>query len=89
LSLPTSFDFTPLAPFRGEGLGVRGFALCFDWDFGFASNLMLCPKGLNKSLNRITVTDHSTPHPPAPSPRNGAKGRKSHGFLLISKELEL
>jgi len=31
LSLPTSFDFTPLAPFRGEGLGVRGFALSFDW----------------------------------------------------------
>ena len=38
------FDFAPLAPFRGEGLGVRGFALCFDWDSGFAIESILCLK---------------------------------------------
>ena len=27
----TSFVLAPLALFMGEGLGVRGFALCFDW----------------------------------------------------------
>ena len=30
---PYLFDLAPLAPFWGEGLGVRGFALCFNWDF--------------------------------------------------------
>jgi basic amino acid/polyamine antiporter, APA family len=85
---PHLFDFAPLAPFRGEGLGVRGFALRSDWVLGFASNALLCLEGLNKSLNRRFVADNSTPHPPAPSPRNGARGRKSQGFRLISRELE-
>ena len=85
---PHLSDFAPLAPFRGEGLGVRGFALRSDWVLGFASNALLCLEGLNKSLNRRLVADNSTPHPPAPSPRNGARGRKSQGFLLISRELD-
>jgi len=29
-SLPTSLCLLPSPLFRGEGLGVRGFALCFD-----------------------------------------------------------
>jgi hypothetical protein len=69
---PYLFDFAPLAPLRGEGLGVRGFALCFDWDFGVASNSMLCVESLNKSLNRRLVTDNSPPSPPGPlSPKRG------------------
>jgi hypothetical protein len=32
-SLPNSFDLAPLALYSGKGLGVRGFALCFDWFF--------------------------------------------------------
>ena len=30
---PTSLCLLPSPLFRGEGLGVRGFALCFDWIF--------------------------------------------------------
>jgi hypothetical protein len=37
-------------------------------------------KSLNSTIVPLT--------PPAPSPRNGARGRKSQGFRLISRELE-
>ena len=36
------FDFAPLAPLRGEGLGVRGFALCFDWDIKSTWDALHC-----------------------------------------------
>jgi hypothetical protein len=82
---PHIFDFAPLAPFRGEGLGVRGFALRSDWVLGFASNALLCLEGLNKSLNRRFVADNSTPHPPGPlSPKRG-EGEKIAGFSFDFK----
>ena len=79
---PHLFDFAPLAPFRGEGLGVRGFALRSDWVLGFASNALLCLEGLNKSLNRRFVADNSTPHPPGPlSPKRGRGGENRRVFV--------
>ena len=55
-SKPTSFDLAPLAPLRGEGLGVRGFALCFDRKF----NALLSLKSMNKSLNRRPASQRAT-----------------------------
>jgi len=74
----SSFEIAPLAPFRGEGLGVRGFALWFGWSYDRRFNALLCPKSINKSLDRSHATRGSPPHPPAPSLRSGARGRKSH-----------
>ena len=83
------FDFAPLAPFRGEGLRVRGFALRSDWVLGFASNALLCLEGLNKSLNRRFVADNSTPHPPGPlSPKRG-EGEKIAGFSFDFKGVRI
>ena len=73
---PHLFDFAPLAPFRGEGLGVRGFALRSAWVLGFASNALLCLEGLNKSLNRRFVADNSTPRPPLPETGRGGENRR-------------
>ena len=74
---PHLFDLAPLAPFRGEGLGVRGFALCFNWDFIRCCDALHCLGSQNKSLNRRLARNSPTPHPPAPSPRNGARGSKA------------
>ena len=74
---PHLFDLAPLAPFRGEGLGVRGFALCFNWDFIRCRDALNCLGSQNKSLNRRIARNSPTPHPPAPSPRNGARGSKA------------
>ena len=50
---------------------------------------MLCPKGLNKSLNRSTVTDNSTPHPPGPlSPKRG-EGEKIAWFSFDFKGIRI
>lgn len=83
---PHLFDFAPLAPFRGEGLGVRGFALRSDWVLGFASNTLLCLEGLNKSLNRRFIADNSTPHPL--SPKRG-EGEKIAGFSFDFKGVRI
>ena len=74
---PHLFDLAPLAPFRGEGLGMRGFALCFNWDFIRCCDALHCLGSQNKSLNRRLARNSPTPHPPAPSPRNGARGSKA------------
>jgi hypothetical protein len=72
---PHLFDFAPLAPFRGEGLGVRGFALRSAWVLGFASNALLCLEGLNKSLNGdlLLTTLPLTPRPPLPETGRGGE----------------
>ncbi len=48
----TSFDLAPPRPglgrTRGEGQGVRGFALCFDWFFDLEFNVYLRFLSLNK-----------------------------------------
>jgi hypothetical protein len=67
---------------------VRGFALRSDWVLGFASNALLCLDGLNKSLTGDLLLTTLPLTPPAPSPLKGARGRKSQGFRLISRELE-
>jgi len=61
---------------RGEGLGVRGFALCFDWYFDREFNIYPRFRSVNKQLNLRLPSQGSTPHPPTPSPRSGARGRK-------------
>ena len=86
---PHLFDFAPLAPFRGEGLGVRGFALRSDWVLGFASNALLCLEGLNKSLNRRFVADNSTPHPPGPLSPKRSEGEKIAGFSFDFKGVRI
>ena len=88
LSIPTTdfiliFTHIFLILLPSPLLGVRGFALCFDWGFGFASTSVQCLESLNKPLNRRIVTYNSPVHPPDPSPRNGARGRKQQGFRLI------
>ena len=38
---PEVLTLLPSPLFRGEGLGVRGFALCFDWIFDRAFHALL------------------------------------------------
>jgi hypothetical protein len=57
------------------------FCLVFDREFNFYLRF----RGVNKQLNRRLPRQGSPPHPPAPSPRSGARGRKRDGIthLLI------
>ncbi len=79
-SLPTSLCLLPSPLFRGEGLGVRGFALCFDWIFNREFNARPRFRRMNKSRNRRLASQSSTPHPPTPSPLKRGEGEKSHWF---------
>ena len=56
-------DLAPLTFFRGEGLGVRGFALCLDWIFDREFNTAPRFKSMNKALHRRLASQGSTPHP--------------------------
>ena len=73
---------------RGEGLGVRGFALCFDWYFDREFNLYPRFRSVNKPLNRRLPCQVSPPHPPTPSPRSGARGKKRTEITQIHWDFE-
>ena len=57
--------FAPLAPGRGEGLGVRGKSA--QW------LLLGLGLGWRKSMRRLGLRGHH-PHPPTPSPASGRGG---------------
>ena len=58
---PSSFVLAPLASFRGEGLGVRGFALRFDWIFELEFNAPPRFRNKNKSMNRRLASHYRVP----------------------------
>jgi len=66
----------PSPLFRGEGLGVRGFALCFDWIFDREFHALPPFQSLNKTLNRRLVYQIANPHHPTPSPLKRGEGEK-------------
>ena len=81
-SLPTSLCLLPSPLFRGEGPGVRGIALRFDWFFDRVFNALPPFKNMNNSLNRSLTSHSSTPHPPTPSPLKRGEGEKSNWFRV-------
>ena len=74
----TSFDIAPFSPvLRGEGLGMRGFALSFDWFFDREFNVSLRFRIANKPLNLRLPSQGSTPHPLPPLPEAGRGGENA------------
>ena len=70
-------------------LGERGFALYFDWRFSWRRNALPRFLGLNESPDQKLVSGNSTPHPPAPSPRNGRNGARGRKHLVRLNPMEV
>ncbi len=76
-SLPTFFDFAPLAPLRGEGLGVRGLSR----DFIGISNAVgiLCIAEMNET-SRWIGEFHVSNQPLIPRPALPEAGQSAGEF---------
>jgi hypothetical protein len=84
----TSFDLAPLALYSGRGAGGEGLTLCFDLFFDREFNDYPRFRSINKPLNLRLPSQGSTPHPPTPSPRSGARGRKRTEITQIHWDFE-